>query len=161
SHMKRRLAALGPGAAAFERSGHVFLAPPGYDDGPRAAAALLRLVAREGPLRDLADALPATWATPPFEPPCPDAAKRAVAARLADRLRGMERLGGTPVAAHVEAGGLRAVLADGSWALIRHSSNTPNLVVMAESTRGAAHRDAILSDLRALLATEPGVGPLR
>ncbi|PRY95712.1 phosphomannomutase/phosphoglucomutase [Hasllibacter halocynthiae] len=169
SHMKRRLREMRGGAATagavagFERSGHMFLGHPcgqGFDDAPAAAARLLEQVARDGPLADLADALPRTWATPPHAPACPDAAKPAVAARLRAALRTRSALGGTPVAGAVEAGGTRLNLQDGSWGLIRASQNTPNLVVMAESTEGPAHRDAILADLAALLGAEPEVGAL-
>lgn len=164
SHMKCAIAGFAPApAAAFERSGHVFLAPPfgpGYDDGPRAAAALLHLVARRGPLETLVDALPRTWATPALEPYCPDAVKPAVAARLRAALRACGTLGGTPVANVVEAGGTRLNLQGGSWGLIRASQNTPNLVVMAESVGSPTHRDAILADLAALLRGEPEVGVL-
>ena len=168
SHMKRRLHAMREGregcvVAGFERSGHVFLGPPyghGFDDAPAAAIRLLEFLGHEGSIVDLADALPTTFATPAHEPACADAVKHAVARRLCERLGALTELGGRSVASHVEAGGLRAQTDGGSWALIRASSNTPNLVVMAESIESAQHRDAILADLTTLLETEPEVGPL-
>nr|MBA3585568.1 phosphomannomutase/phosphoglucomutase [Gemmatimonadota bacterium] len=50
------------------------------------------------------------------------------------------------------------VLDDGAWALVRPSSNTPNLVVVAESTRSEEELRAIFAALDAIIREEPAVG---
>jgi phosphomannomutase/phosphoglucomutase len=166
SHMKRRVQALGA-VLGIEKSGHLIFAPPlghGFDCGLRTALEVCRLLERN-PGRTLADlaAAPApAFATPTLSPPCPDAEKYAVTARIAAAIRAHVaaggRLGGQPVAALVEVNGIRAALADGGFALVRASSNTPNLVVVCESPASAAARDAILDDIAGFLRAEPLVG---
>ncbi len=166
SHMKRRLAETGA-LAGFEKSGHVFLAPPagrGYDCGMRAAVAICRLLDRHPAetLADLARTLPRTWSTPTMSPACPDTEKHAVLARIVVRLgahaaRG-GRFGGRAVREIVTVDGARVVLDNGGWGLVRASSNTPNLVVVCESPASADEMRAIFADLDAIIRTEPAVG---
>jgi phosphomannomutase/phosphoglucomutase len=166
SHMKRRVKALGA-LAGFEKSGHYFLAPPigrGYDDGPRVAVELLRLLDRRPGERmsDLRRALPRTWSTPTLSPACPDAEKYAVAARITERLQAMaargEALAGRRVLDVVTVNGARAMLEGGAWALVRPSSNTPNLVVVCESPNSEAELRAVFEAIDAAIRTEPSVG---
>jgi phosphomannomutase/phosphoglucomutase len=166
SHMKRRLRALGA-LAGFEKSGHVFLAPPlgrGYDDGLRAALEICRLLDRHPAerLSDLALSLPPTWTSPTLSPACPDAEKYAVAERLAARLEAMAAGGGSlagrRVAGITRINGARVSLEGGAWALIRPSSNTPNLVVVCESPNSGAELRAVFEAVDALLRAEPAVG---
>ena len=165
SHMKRRVHALGA-LAGFEKSGHYFLAPPigrGYDDGVLAAAEIARMVARaDRPLSALRRELPPVWNTPTLSPACPDGEKYAACARIVARLEAMaaagEPLGGRRIERVVTTGGGRAQLEGGAWALVRASSNTPNLVVVCESPEGEAHLRAVFEGLDALVRAEPSVG---
>ena len=166
SHMKRRLQTTGA-LAGFEKSGHAFFGPPvgrGYDCGLRTAIEVCRLLDRN-PGRSLADLvaeLPASWITPTLSPACPDGEKYAVVERLTARLQAMAAAGGTlggqRITGVLTVNGARAGLADGGWALIRASSNTPNLVVVCESLASEAQMRAIFRDLDALIRTEPAVG---
>ena len=166
SHMKRRVAALGA-LAGFEKSGHYFLAPPigrGYDCGMRVAVEVCRLLDRhpEASLADLHDALPPSWSTPTLSPACPDSEKYAVAERLTARLAAMHAAGepfaGRAIREVVTVNGARVILEDGAWALVRPSSNTPNLVVVCESFASEADMRAIFAAIDALIRTEPAVG---
>ena len=82
--------------------------------------------------------------------------------RLTARLQAMAAAGGTlggqRITGVLTVNGARAGLADGGWALIRASSNTPNLVVVCESLASEAQMRAIFRDLDALIRTEPAVG---
>ena len=167
SHVKRLLAATGA-AAAFEKSGHVYLAPPlgrGYDCALTAAVAVLRLLDGAGgrPLSALAASLPVTYLSPTMSPACPEAEKAGALARILARLRARAgeggALGGRRIAAITEADGARIALDGGGWALIRASSNTPNLVVVCESPESQAHLRAIFADVDALIRSEPCIGP--
>ncbi len=162
SHMKRRVRELGA-LAGFEKSGHYFLAPPvgrGYDCGLRAAVEILKLLDRNpgSRLSELRRALPPAHATPTMSPVCPDEEKYAVVERLTARLRGMDRLGPLAIEDIVTVNGARVMLEGGAWALVRASSNTPNLVVVCESPNSETELRAVFAALDAVIRTEPSVG---
>jgi phosphomannomutase/phosphoglucomutase len=50
------------------------------------------------------------------------------------------------------------ILDNGSWGLVRASSNTPNLVVVCESSESEAELRAIFKAVDDVIRTEPGVG---
>jgi len=166
SHMKRRVKELGA-LAGFEKSGHYVLAPPigrGYDCGLRVAVELARLLERNpgASMSDLRRALPTTYATPTMSPFCPDEEKYAVIERLQARLVAMAeagaRLGPRAIEGVVTVNGARVLLEGGAWALVRASSNTPNLVVVCETSTSHAELRAIFEALDAVIRTEPAVG---
>ena len=164
SHMKRRMHETGA-LAGLEKSGHHCLAPPigrGYDDGLLVAVEICRMLDRHPgrSMSDLKRSLPRTWATPTMSPFCPDEEKYAVAGRLTERLVAMKggRLGPLAIEDVVTVNGARVVLKDGAWALVRPSSNTPNLVVVAESTRSEDELRAIFAAIDAIIREEPAVG---
>ncbi|HUF87359.1 MAG TPA: phosphomannomutase/phosphoglucomutase [Thermohalobaculum sp.] len=162
SHMKRRVRELGA-LAGFEKSGHYFLAPPvgrGYDCGLRAAVEICRLLERNpgARLSELRRALPRTWATPTMSPHCPDEEKYAVVARLTGRLEAMDRLGPLRIERVVTVNGARVMLEGGAWALVRASSNTPNLVVVCESPHSEAELRQVFAAIDAVIRGEPAVG---
>ena len=166
SHMKRRVHELGA-LAGFEKSGHYFLAPPigkGYDCGLRVAVELCKMLDRnpEQSMSDLRRALPTTYATPTMSPWCADEEKYQVIDRLVARLVAMgeagELLGPLKIEDVVTVNGARVILEGGAWALVRASSNTPNLVVVCESNRSEAELRSIFEALDTIIRTEPGVG---
>ena len=67
-------------------------------------------------------------------------------------------MAGRPFAEVVTANGARVILDNGAWGLVRASSNTPNLVVVCESSTSEAEMRAIFADLDAIIRTEPAVG---
>ena len=69
-----------------------------------------------------------------------------------------ERLGPLAIERVVTVNGARVMLEGGAWALVRASSNTPNLVVVCESPASAAELRAIFDALDAVIRTEPSVG---
>ena len=166
SHMKRRVRETGA-LAGFEKSGHYFLAPPvgrGYDCGMRVAVEICRMLDRHGgqSLSDLRRSLPVTFTSPTMSPHCADGEKYEVLARLVARLQDRAAAGGD-LAGHAITGivtvnGARVMLAHGGWALVRASSNTPNLVVVCESPESRADLQAIFEALDAVIRTEPAVG---
>ena len=166
SHMKRRVKEIGA-LAGFEKSGHYFLAEPvgrGYDCGLRVAVEICKLMDRNPDMKmsDLRKALPKTWATPTMSPYAADTEKYDILQRLVDRLvarhEAGEPLGGRPIKEVVTVNGARVILDNGSWGLVRASSNTPNLVVVCESSQSEEDMRAIFADIDAVIRTEPGVG---
>ena len=165
SHMKRRVHALGA-LAGFEKSGHYFLAEPvgrGYDCGMRVAVEICKLMDRnpDKSMADLRRELQTTYTTPTLSPYCSDTEKydtldRIVAKLIAHQPGGT--LAGLKITDIVTVNGARVMLENGGWALVRASSNTPNLVVVCESPESPEQLRAIFNDLDAIIRTEPNVG---
>lgn len=166
SHIKRRLAELGA-IAGFEKSGHFFFNPPigrGYDDGLVTAIAICRMLERN-PGRSMADlhaALPATFGTPTMSPHCDDEVKYGVVERVLEDFRAMlergELLAGQKIAGLVTVNGVRVVAEDGTWGLVRASSNKPELVVVVESPVSPERRREMFEAVDAVLRHNPEVG---
>lgn len=58
----------------------------------------------------------------------------------------------------VTVNGARVILENGSWGLVRASSNTPNLVVVCESSESEEEMRAIFAEIDAVIKTEELVG---
>ena len=166
SHMKRRVKEINA-LAGFEKSGHYFLAEPigrGYDCGMRVAVEICKLMDRnpDKSMSDLRKALPKVWNTPTMSPYAADTEKYDILARIVDKLVAKadagEQLAGRDIAQVVTVNGARVILDNGSWGLVRASSNTPNLVVVCESAESEDELRAIFADVDAVIRTEPGVG---
>jgi phosphomannomutase/phosphoglucomutase len=151
----------------FEKSGHFFFQPPlgrGYDDGLVAALAVCDMLDRnpDKSLADLKNALPKTWGSPTMSPHCADEAKYGVVDRITAQYQDAAAKGapvaGQTIRALVTVNGVRVTLEDGTWGLVRASSNKPELVVVVESPTSEANMRAIFADIDARLAQCPEVG---
>ena len=69
-----------------------------------------------------------------------------------------ETFAGRPIKEVVTVNGARVILDNGSWGLVRASSNTPNLVVVCESSESGEELRAIFEEIDAVIRTEEGVG---
>jgi phosphomannomutase / phosphoglucomutase len=69
-----------------------------------------------------------------------------------------ESIGGQPIADLVTVNGIRVVAADGTWGLIRASSNKPELVVVVESPVSEARMREMFKAVDAVLRENPEVG---
>jgi phosphomannomutase/phosphoglucomutase len=166
SHMKRRVKELNA-LAGFEKSGHYFLAEPigrGHDCGMRVAVEICKLMDRnlDSKMSDLRKALPRTYSTPTMSPYCSDLEKYDVLERIVKKLLSMneagEKIADQSIKEVVTVNGARVILENGSWGLVRASSNTPNLVVVCESSESDKELRAIFSDINTVIQTEPSVG---
>jgi len=167
SYIKRKTAELGA-LAGFEKSGHFFLNPPigrGYDDGLIAAAAILAMLDRnpDKKLSDLKKALPVAWTSLTMSPHCADEEKYGVVDDVVREYVEFARAGGTilgrKIVDLVTVNGVRVALEDGSWVLVRASSNKPEIVVVVESTRSEDDMRALFRDeVKPRLAKRPQVG---
>jgi phosphomannomutase / phosphoglucomutase len=151
----------------FEKSGHFFFQPPlgkGYDDGLVAALAVCDMLDRNPgkSLADLKNALPKTWGSPTMSPHCADEAKYGVVDRITAQYQEAAAKGtavaGQKVRDLVTVNGVRVTLEDGTWGLVRASSNKPELVVVVESPTSEANMRAIFADIDARLGKFPEVG---
>ncbi len=166
SYIKRRVNALGA-LAGFEKSGHFFFNAPigrGYDDGLVAAIAVCDMLERAGDktLAALRDELPTTWGSPTMSPHCADEVKYDVVDRVVDRLTAMkeagESLAGQPIADLITVNGARIVNPDGTWGLVRASSNKPELVVVVESPVAEERMREMFHAIDSILRQHPEVG---
>jgi len=166
SYIKRRTAEL-KALAGFEKSGHFFFNPPiglGYDDGIVAGIAVMEMLDRAGAtkLSALYDGLPQTWGSPTMSPFCPDDKKYAVVEAMVKAYSDLAAKGGTllgqKILSVVTVNGVRVTLADGTWGLVRASSNKPSLVVVVESPTSEANMRAMFADIDGRLSQHPDVG---
>src|SRR4029079_15233561 len=141
SYMKRRTNEVGA-LAGFEKSGHFFFNRPigrGYDDGLVSAIAICEMLDRAvgKSMADLKDALPKTWSSPTMSPHCADEAKYGVVEAEVKQCEARHakgvKVGGQMIRDLVTVNGVRVTVEDGSWGLVRSSSNKPELVVVVES----------------------------
>jgi len=141
SYMKRRVNEIGA-IAGFEKSGHFFFNKPlgrGYDDGLIFAFAVCDMLDRNPrkSMADLKNALPKTWSSPTMSPHCADEIKYAIVGEIVQHFEREAKNGGQfagqPIRDLVTVNGVRVTVEDGTWGLIRASSNKPELVVVVES----------------------------
>ena len=167
SYIKRKTAELGA-LAGFEKSGHFFFNAPfgrGYDCGLTAAAAILAMLDRnpDRSLSDLRSALPVAWTSLTMSPHCDDDKKYGVVQGVVDEYEALAKAGGTilgrKITEVITVNGVRVALEDGSWVLVRASSNKPEIVVVVESTRSEDDmRDLFRKEVKPRLARRPEVG---
>ena len=167
SYIKRKTAEIGA-LAGFEKSGHFFFNAPlgrGYDDGLVAASAVLNMLERNPTktLNQLKTELPLAYTSLTMSPHCDDDKKYAVVEKVTAEYQALAGSGGKllgrAITEVITVNGVRVALDDGSWVLVRASSNKPELVVVVESTRSADDMRALFRDeVKARLAKHPEVG---
>jgi phosphomannomutase/phosphoglucomutase len=166
SYMKRRTHELGA-LAGFEKSGHYFFNKPfgrGYDDGLVSALAICDMLDRnpDKKLSELKNALPKTWGSPTMAPHCADEVKYRVVDDVVKHFEAAKQKGdkviGQPIRDLVTVNGVRVTVEDGTWGLVRASSNKPELVVVVESPASEVRMREMFKAIDAVLRTHPEVG---
>jgi phosphomannomutase/phosphoglucomutase len=167
SYIKRKTAELGA-LAGFEKSGHFFFNDPigrGYDCGLTAAAAILAMLDRnpDKKLSELKDALPIAYTSLTMSPHCADEEKYGVVDDVVAEYEQLAKDGGTilgrKIVEVITVNGVRVALEDGSWVLVRASSNKPEIVVVVESTRSEDDMRALFrEEVKPRLAKRPQIG---
>ena len=166
SYMKRHTVETGA-LAGFEKSGHYFFNPPvgrGYDDGIVTAIAICDMLenAEGRSMADLRNALPQVFSSPTMSPYCADTEKYEVVERVVARFEAMaaqgEKLIGQKIRDLVTVNGVRVTVEDGTWGLVRASSNKPGLVVVVESPVSDENMRAMFAAIDGLLSSFEEVG---
>ncbi|MFG1393984.1 phosphomannomutase/phosphoglucomutase [Xanthobacter agilis] len=166
SYMKRRVNETGA-LVGFEKSGHYFFNTPigrGYDDGLVSAIAVLDMLDRNPAksLAELREGLPKTWSSPTMSPHCADEAKYGIVDAVVKHYQDLAAKGapvtGQKIRDLVTVNGVRVTCEDGSWGLVRASSNKPELVVVVESPVSEARMREMFAEVDGVLRTHPEVG---
>jgi|TARA_B110000444_G_scaffold253762_1_gene285159 phosphomannomutase/phosphoglucomutase len=165
SHIKRKVnneKAL----AGFEKSGHFFFNQPlgyGYDDGINSAIQICHLLNnQEKKISELIDELPKTYQTPTMAPYCKDEEKYHVVELLVKQIQNLQskkiEIDGLNIEKILTVNGVRFSLSDGSWGLIRASSNKPSLVVVTESPTSNERKRKVFEFIDILLQKTGKIG---
>jgi phosphomannomutase/phosphoglucomutase len=166
SYIKRRVSELNA-LAGFEKSGHYFFNKPigrGYDDGIVTAIHILDMLDRnpQKSMAELYDALPKTFGSPTMSPHCDDEVKYGVVDKVTARFKAMEAKGelllGQKIRDLVTVNGVRVTVEDGTWGLVRASSNKLELVVVVESPVSEARMREMFAAVDKVLRENPEVG---
>jgi phosphomannomutase/phosphoglucomutase len=167
SYIKRKTAEIGA-LAGFEKSGHFFFNKPlgyGYDCALTAAAAVLAMLDRNPgkKLSELRLALPVAYTSLTMSPHCADETKYGVVEAVVKEYEALAAAGGKILGRAIKevitVNGVRVALEDGSWVLVRASSNKPEMVVVVESTRSADDMRALFrEEVKPRLGAHPEVG---
>ncbi len=106
--------------------------------------------------------LPKTWGSPTMSPHCDDESKYGIVDEVVATFKEMhakgEMVAGQKIRELVTVNGVRVVTEDGTWGLVRASSNKPELVVVVESPVSKARMHEMFKAVDAVLRRYPDVG---
>ena len=165
SHIKRKVN-IEKALAGFEKSGHFFFNQPlgyGYDDGINSAIQVCHLLNDQNKkMSELMKELPNTFQTPTMAPFCKDEEKYKVVDDMVKEVQKLQKdntkIDGQIISEVLTVNGVRFSLEDGSWGLIRASSNKPSLVVVTESPTSDERKKKIFEFIDNLLQKTGKVG---
>ena len=152
--------------AGFEKSGHFFFNKPlgyGFDDGINSASQICHLLDNQNKkLSELINDLPKTYQSPTMAPFCKDDEKYEVINELINKIKELKnnknKIDGLNISDILTVNGIRFTLEDGSWGLIRASSNKPSLVVVTESPTSDKRKKEIFHFIDSLLQKSGKIG---
>ncbi len=165
SHIKRKVNTE-KALAGFEKSGHFFFNQPlgyGYDDGINSAIQVCHLLNdKNKKISELMNELPNTFQTPTMAPFCKDEEKYKVVNEMVDEVKKLQKqsfkIDNQKISEVLTVNGVRFSLEDGSWGLIRASSNKPSLVVVTESPTSDERKREIFEFIDSLLQKTGKIG---
>ena len=165
SHIKRKVnneKAL----AGFEKSGHFFFNKPlgyGYDDGINSAIQVCHLIDnQENKLSEIINHLPKTYQSPTMAHFCKDQEKYEVVEDIKKEIEKSKKekikIDNQEISEILTVNGIRFSFKDGSWGLIRASSNKPSLVIVTESPTSDERKLKIFYFIDELLKKQEKLG---
>ena len=152
--------------AGFEKSGHFFFNSPlgyGYDDGINSAIQVCHLLNNQNrKMKEIISELPKTFQTPTMAPFCKDEEKYGVVNEIVEKIKNIKddniKVDELQIKNILTVNGVRFSLSDGSWGLIRASSNKPSLVVVIESPTSEERTRNIFNFIDGLLQKTGKIG---
>jgi phosphomannomutase / phosphoglucomutase len=165
SHIKRKVNTE-KALAGFEKSGHFFFNQPlgfGYDDGINSAIHVCHLLDNENKsMHEIIKELPNTFQSPTMAPFCKDEEKYQVVDELVKQINQIKnnktKIDNQEISEVLTVNGIRFSFKDGSWGLIRASSNKPSLVIVTESPTSDERKKKIFHFIDDLLQKNGNVG---
>ncbi len=165
SHIKRKVNTE-KALAGFEKSGHFFFNHPlgfGYDDGINSAIQVCHLLDNQNKkISEIIGELPNTFQTPTMAPFCKDEEKYIVVEDLVKKIKSLKenktKIDGQVINNILTVNGVRFSFEDGSWGLIRASSNKPSLVIVTESPTSNERKKKIFDFIDNLLKKTGKIG---
>ena len=165
SHIKRKVNTE-KALAGFEKSGHFFFNKPlglGYDDGINSAIQICHLLdGQNKKLNKIINELPKTYQTPTMAPFCEDEIKYKIVDDLIFQIKKIKKnktkIDNQIITEILTVNGIRFSFGDGSWGLIRASSNKPSLVVVTESPTSDNRKREIFNFIDAMLKKTGQIG---
>ncbi len=165
SHIKRKVNKE-KALAGFEKSGHFFFNQPlgyGYDDGIHSAIQVCHLIVDQNKkMSEIIRSLPVTYQTPTMAPYCKDEEKYKVVDEMVKEVKKLKdediKIDNQSIIEVLTVNGVRFSLEDGSWGLIRASSNKPSLVIVTESTKSNESKKKIFEFIDNLLQKTGKIG---
>jgi len=152
--------------AGFEKSGHFFFNKPlgyGFDDGINSAIQVCHLLNNQDKsMNEMIESLPKTFQTPTMAPFCKDEEKYDLIDKLISNIKKLKtdnvQIDGLNITKVLTVNGIRFSLEDGSWGLLRASSNKPSLVVVTESPTSDKRKKEIFNFIDNLLQKSGKIG---
>jgi phosphomannomutase / phosphoglucomutase len=165
SHIKRKVNTE-KALAGFEKSGHFFFNQPlgyGYDDGINSAIQICHLLDNQNrKMSKIINDLPNTFQTPTMAPFCKDEEKYQVVEDLVKKVTEIKnkniKIDNQEISEILTVNGIRFTFDDGSWGLIRASSNKPSLVIVTESPTSDNRKKKIFDFINDLLQKTGKIG---
>ena len=165
SHIKRKVhdeKAL----AGFEKSGHFFFNEPlglGYDDGINSAIQICHLLDNNNKkISEIINEIPKTYQSPTMAPYCDDDKKYEVIKDIVKKIEIIKdkkiQIDNQIIENILTINGVRFSFPDGSWGLVRASSNKPSLVVVTESPTSDERKIKIFKFIDSLLQETGKIG---
>ena len=152
--------------AGFEKSGHFFFNKPlgyGFDDGINSAIQVCHLLSNQDKsMNEMIENLPKTFQSPTMAPFCKDEEKYGLIDELTNNIKKLKtdnvQIDGLNITKILTVNGIRFTLEDGSWGLIRASSNKPSLVIVTESPTSDKRKKEIFNFIDNLLQKSGKIG---
>ena len=165
SHIKRKVN-VEKALAGFEKSGHFFFNEPlgyGYDDGINSAIQVCHLIDKQNKkISDILKEIPNTFQSPTMAPYCKDEEKYKVVEGLVSEIKQAQskkiKIDNQEIKEILTVNGVRFSFEDGSWGLIRASSNKPSLVVVTESPTSNERKIKIFKFIDQILQSTGKIG---
>jgi len=165
SHIKRKVNTE-KALAGFEKSGHFFFNEPlgyGYDDGINSAIQVCHLLNNQNnTMSETIKKLPVTYQSPTMAPFCKDEEKYQLVDQLVKQIKKIKEnktlIDGQSINEILTVNGIRFSFDDGSWGLIRASSNKPSLVIVTESPTSNDRKKKIFDFIDNLLQKTGKIG---
>ena len=135
----------------------------GYDDGINSAIQVCHLLDKEEKkMSDIINELPITFQSPTMAPYCKDEEKYNVVENLVKEIQKIKdnkiKIDNQEIKEILTVNGIRFSFDDGSWGLIRASSNKPSLVIVTESTTSDERKINIFRFIEEILEKTGKVG---